>query len=87
MQGLTAQSTMEAGFVAVALAIKEAVFCSNMMQELGFGTRFDCVPLYIHRQHLDSARSWKPDLQLASQTSGCAMLFHPGASQGEKNIH
>ena len=47
IQGLTAQSTMEAEPVAVALAVQEAVFCSNMMKELGFGTRFDCVPLYI----------------------------------------
>ena len=47
LQGLTAQSTMEAELVAAALAMKEAVFCSNMMKELGFGTRFDSVPLYI----------------------------------------
>ena len=47
MQGLTAQSTMEAELVAAALAMKEAVFCSNMLKELGFGTRFDCVALYI----------------------------------------
>ena len=33
--------------MAAALAMKEAVFCSNMMKELGFGTRFDSVPLYI----------------------------------------
>ena len=33
--------------VAAALAMKEAVFCSNMMKELGFGTRFDSLPLYI----------------------------------------
>ena len=46
-QGLTAQSTMEEEFVAAALAMKEAVFCSNRMKELGFGTRFDSVPLYI----------------------------------------
>ena len=46
-QGLTAQSTMEAELVAAALAMKEAVFCSNMMKELGFGTGFDIVPLYI----------------------------------------
>jgi len=38
---------MEAELVAAALAMKEAVFCSNMMKELGFGTRFDSVPLYI----------------------------------------
>ena len=47
LQGLTAQSNMEAELVAAALAMKEAVFCSNMMKELGFGTRFDSVPLYI----------------------------------------
>ena len=47
LQGLTAQSTMEAELVAAALTMKEAVFCSNMMKELGFGTRFDNVPVYI----------------------------------------
>ena len=47
MQGLTGQSTMEAELVPAALAMKEAVFCSNMMKELGFGTRFDSLPLYI----------------------------------------
>ena len=43
--GLTAQATMDADVVAAALAMKEGVFCSNMMKELGFGTRFDSVPL------------------------------------------
>ena len=47
LQGLTAQSTMEAQPVATAIAMKEAGFCSNMMTELVFGTRFDSVPLYI----------------------------------------
>ena len=31
LQGLTAMSTMEAELVASALAMKEAVFCSNML--------------------------------------------------------
>ena len=48
LQGLTAQSTMEAELVDAALAMKEVVFCSNMTKELGFGTRFDSVPLYIN---------------------------------------
>ena len=39
---------MESELVATALTMKEAVFCSNMMKELGFGTRFDNVPLYIY---------------------------------------
>ena len=47
LQALTAQSTMEAELGATALTMKEAVFCSNMMKELGFGTRFHNVPLYI----------------------------------------
>ena len=38
LQGLTAQSTMEAELVAAALTMKEIAFCSNMMKELGFGT-------------------------------------------------
>ena len=37
---------MEAELVAAALAMKEAVFCSNMMKGLGFGPRFDSVPPY-----------------------------------------
>ena len=47
LQGLTAQSTMEAGLVAAALAMKEAVFFSNMMLELGFDKSFGSVPLDI----------------------------------------
>ena len=48
LQGLTAQSMMEAELVAAALAMKdEAVFCSNMMSELGFGESFGSVPLHI----------------------------------------
>ena len=38
---------MEAELVAAALAMKEAVFCSNMIKKLGFGTCFDSVPPYI----------------------------------------
>ena len=40
-------STMEADLVASALAMKEAVFCSNMLTELGFGKEFEQVPLHI----------------------------------------
>ena len=47
LQGLTAQSTIEAELVAATLAMKEAVFFSNMMKDLGFGIRFESVPLYI----------------------------------------
>ena len=48
LQGLTAQHTMEAELVAVAPIMKdEAVFCSNIMSELGVGESFGSVPLYI----------------------------------------
>ena len=47
LQGITAQSTMEAELVAAALAMTEAVYCANMMQELGFGETFKCVLLHI----------------------------------------
>ena len=47
LQGLSALSTMETELVSAALAMKEAVFCSNMMKELGFDTCFDSVPLHI----------------------------------------
>ena len=47
LQGLTAQSTMKAELVAAALPMKEIVFYPNMMKELGFGTRFDKLPVYI----------------------------------------
>ena len=40
---------MEAELVAGALGMKEAVFCSNMMKELGFGTQFEQVPANIDK--------------------------------------
>ena len=38
---------MEAELVASALAMKEAVFCSNTITERGFGKEFGQVPLHI----------------------------------------
>jgi len=46
LQSLTAMSTMEAELVVSALAMKEAVFCMNMLTELGFGEQFVQVPLH-----------------------------------------
>ena len=37
--------TMAEELVAGALAAKEAVYCSNMMMELGFGVDFFNVPV------------------------------------------
>ena len=47
LQNLTAKSTMEAELVAVATAMKESLFCRNMMMELGFTEGFWSVPVYI----------------------------------------
>ena len=64
LQGLTAQPTMEAELVAVALTIKEeAVFCSNMMSGLGFGESFGSVPLHIDNTsalHIAGNRTYIP---------------------------
>ena len=46
LEGLTAISAMEAELVALVLAMKDAVFCSNMLTELGFDKDFAKVPLY-----------------------------------------
>ena len=46
LQGPTAMSTMEAELVASPLATKEAVFCRNMLTELGFGKEFAQLPVY-----------------------------------------
>ena len=43
----TAQSTMEAELVAAATAMKDSLFCRNMMLELGFTEGFRSVPVYI----------------------------------------
>ena len=63
IQGITAQSTMGAELVAPALTMKEAVFCSNMMEELGFKERFGSVPLYIDNTsalHVAGNRTYSP---------------------------
>ena len=63
IQGLTAQSTMEAELVAAALTMKVAVFCSNMMLELGFKEGFGSVPLHtdnISALHVAGNRTYSP---------------------------
>ena len=64
LQGLTAQPTMEAELVAVALTIKEeALFYFNMMSELDFGENFDSVPLFIDNTsalHIADNRTYVP---------------------------
>lgn len=38
---------MEAELMAAVLTMREAMFCSNMMREMEFGTRFGSVPVQI----------------------------------------
>ena len=65
LQGLTAQFAMEAELVVAALAMNEALFCSDTMKELGFGTSFHSVPLHMdNTSALHVAGS--SDLQFAS---------------------
>ena len=64
LQGLTAHSKIEAELVVAALAMKEeAVFCSNMMLELGFDKSFGSVPLFIDSTsalHIAGDRTYIP---------------------------
>ena len=64
LQGPTAQSTIEAKLLAAALAIKEAVFCSNIMVELGFDENFGSVP-----QNMDNASAATTSTVLAQSSS------------------
>ena len=60
LQGLIVQSTMEAELVTAALKIEEAVFCSNMVLELGFELRQRAA---VHRQHVGAAHRRQQHLQ------------------------
>ena len=87
LQGLTAMSTMEAELVASALAMKEAVFCSNILTELGFGKNFAKVALYCDNTatlHALENRS------LSSTTNHIALRFffiRELVSEGRISIH
>ena len=54
---------MEAEFAVAALAMKEAAYRANMMQKLGFGETFKCVPFLI--DIISSSCGREPHLQLA----------------------
>lgn len=86
MQGLTVQSTMEIEPVATTLMMKDSVFYSSMIKELGFGT-FRQRP-YAHRQHIGSKRCRQPDLHLGGKVFGYDVLSNRElAKEGRINIH
>ena len=78
---------METELVAGALAMEEAVFCSNMPIEQGFGKEFEKVPLHIDNTatlHVIGNRAY------SSRTKRIALrLFYIRelASQGKITIH
>ena len=87
LQSLTAMSTMEAELVASALAMKETVFCSNMLMELGFGKEFVQLPVYCDNTatlHAFGNRSF------SSRTKHIALRFffiRELVSEGKISIH
>ena len=86
LQGLTAQSTMEAELVAAALAMKEAIFCSNIMLELAFDKSFGSVPLYIdNTSALHVAR--QPYLQSSRKVHRAEIFFRARTGGGGQGQH
>ena len=70
LQRVTAQSTMEAELISVALASKEAVYLSNRMAELGFGKLFHSVPLFVDNTgalHIAGNRTYRPTILLSER--------------------
>ena len=55
VQNLTAMSTMEAELVAGALAMKEVVFCSNILIEVDFGKEFEFRHISTMQRHFMSS--------------------------------
>ena len=72
LQGLTAMSNIEAKLVASALALKEAVFCSNMLTELGFVKEFAQMPVNCGNTATLNALGNRP---FSSRTKHIALLF------------
>ena len=87
LQGLTAQSTMEEELVAAALTMKEAEVCSNMMKELGFGTRFDNVPVHIDNTstlHVAGNQTYSPRVKHVALRF---FIVQELAKEGRTSIH
>ena len=82
IQGLTAQFTMEAKLVAAALTMKEAVFCSNMMLELGFKEGFGSVLLYIDSKSALHIAGNRPHIKPSREAHRAEVLLCTGISGG-----
>ena len=88
LQGMTAQSTMEAELVAAALAMKgEAKFCSSTMSGLGFGESFGSVLLHIDNTsalHIANNRTYIPRAKHIALRYHC---FVQELVEGQVSIH
>lgn len=88
IQSLTAVSTMKAKIVNVALTMKEAVSCSNVIIELGFEAEFDKAPLYIDNT---AALHVVGNFTFSARTKNVALrYFYFGekmATEGKIKIH
>ena len=80
LQGLTAQSTMEAELVVAALTMKGVVFCSNIILEVGVDESFGSVPLYVDNTsalHVAGNRTYSPRAKHIALT--CNRTYSPRA--------
>ena len=87
MQGLTDQSTMEAELVAAALAMKEAVNCAGMMEELGFEETFKCVPVHIDNTSALHVAGNKTYSSRAKHVVLKVFYVHEIIQEGKVSIH
>ena len=87
LQSLNTMSTMEAELVAVALAMKEVTFCTNLMTELGFGSEFSSATLYIDNT---STRNVTGNQTFSARTKHVALRFfyiHELVKEQKISIH
>ena len=88
LQGLTAQSTMEAEFAVAALIIKEgAAFFPNMMLELDFDKSFDSVPLHIDNTSALHIADNRTNISRAKHIALRYYFFVQGLVEGKVSIH
>ena len=80
-------STMEAELVASALAMNEAVFCSNMLTELGFGKEFAQVPLYCDNTATLHALGNRCFSSRTKHIALCFFFIRELVTEGKLSIH
>lgn len=74
------QSSVKAKSVAGAISMKELVFCSNTMIELGFGVNFFNVPIYVDNTSALNVEA-KRSKAAARNTSPCTTSLFVNSSR------